>query len=75
MRGQDMQQAGLFSDFSLERGCRRRARRDIIPHYVESPSALSLQSAKLYIPYGSASTPPEKLLRALLAEGTVQLSQ
>ena len=75
MRGQDTQQTGLFSYFSLESGCRRRTHRDIIRHYVESPSALSPQSAKLYTPYGSASMPPEKLLRALLAEGTVQLPQ
>ena len=69
MRGQDTQQAGMFSYLSPEE-------RVPVPHplrpirqYVDTAlTALSPQLAKLYAHTGRPSIAPEKLLRALLLQ-------
>jgi transposase len=69
MRGQDTQQAGLFSYLSPEE--RVPATHPLRPlrQYVDTAlTALSPQLAKLYAHTGRPSIAPEKLLRALLLQ-------
>jgi len=69
MRGQDTQQAGLFSYLSPEERVPATHPLRPIRHYVETAlTALSSQLATLYARTGRPSIAPEKLLRALLLQ-------
>src|SRR5215831_19291612 len=63
MRGDDRQQAGMWSYLSPEQPLRPiRAMVDTVL------AEMSFEFAKLYSPVGRPSIPPEKLLRALLLQ-------
>ncbi|MEK7300740.1 MAG: IS5 family transposase, partial [Nitrospirota bacterium] len=69
MRGQDTQQAGMFSDLSPEERVPATHPLRPIQQYVDTAlTALSPQLAKLYAHTGRPSIAPEKLLRALLLQ-------
>ena len=69
MRGQDAQQAGLFSYLSPEvRVPATHPLRPIRQSVDTALTALSPQLAKLYAHTGRPSIAPEKLLRALLLQ-------
>src|SRR5574340_1150878 len=70
MRGQDTQQAGLFSYLSPEtRVPATHPLRPIRESVDTALTALSPKVAKLYAHTGRPSIAPEKLLRALLLQG------
>lgn len=69
MRGQDTQQAGMFSYLSPEERVPATHPLRPIQQYVDTAlTALSPQLAKLYAHTGRPSIAPEKLLRALLLQ-------
>ena len=69
MRGQDTQQAGMFSYLSPEERVPATHPLRPIQQYVDTAlPALSPQLAKLYAHTGRPSIAPEKLLRALLLQ-------
>lgn len=69
MRGQDTQQAGMFSYLSPEERVPVTHPLRPIRQYVDTAlTALSSQLAKLYAHTGRPSIAPEKLLRALLLQ-------
>ena len=69
MRGQDTQQAGMFSYLSPEERVPAPHPLRPIRHYVDTAlTALSPQLATLYAHTGRPSIAPEKLLRALLLQ-------
>jgi transposase len=69
MRGQDTQQAGLFSYLSPEERVPATHPLRPIRQYVDTAlTALSPQLTKLYAQTGRPSIAPEKLLRALLLQ-------
>lgn len=69
MRGQDTQQAGMFSYLSPEERVPATHPLRPIRQYVDTAlTALSPQLAKLYAHTGRPSIAPEKLLRALLLQ-------
>lgn len=74
MRGQDTQQAGMFSSLSPEERVPATHPLRPIRQYVDTALvALSPQLAKLYAHTGRPSIAPEKLLRALLLQGLYSL--
>jgi transposase len=69
MRGQDTQQAGMFSYLSPEERVPATHPLRPIRHYVDTAlTALSPQLERLYARTGRPSIAPEKLLRALLLQ-------